>query len=247
MRLTDRTAIVTGAGDGIGLAIALALAGEGARVVTADIHRATAEVAAERSRAAGAHDALAFACDVSNEASVAACCDAAIDRFGGLDMIVNNAGVMTFKPLRDFTGEDWLKVLDVDLMGAVYFTRQAMLRMRKGGAIVNVSSVHAVETSPNVAPYAAAKAALLSLTRSTSIEGRAQGIRANAVLPGAVDTPMLWENPNLKAGLEKIPQGELGKPEQIAAAVVFLLSDEAAFISGATLRVDGGRLAMLAG
>ncbi|WP_263486624.1 SDR family oxidoreductase [Mesorhizobium sp. ESP6-5] len=117
--------------------------------------------------------------------------------------------------------------------------------MTQGGSIVNISSVHALETTPHVAPYAAAKAALLSLTRSTAIEGRARGIRANAILPGAIDTPMLWENPNIKSGVETISPEDVGKPEQIAAAAAFLASDDAAFVNGAALNVDGGRLARL--
>jgi NAD(P)-dependent dehydrogenase (short-subunit alcohol dehydrogenase family) len=145
----------------------------------------------------------------------------------------------------DFTGAEWLKVLGVGLLGAVYFTRQAFGRMTAGAAIVNIVSVHAVETEPEVAPYAAAKAALLSLTRSTSIEGKPHGIRANAVLPGAIDTPMLWDNPNVKSGAEKISQVDVGKPSEIAAAVAFLASAGASFISGAALNVDGGRLARL--
>jgi NAD(P)-dependent dehydrogenase (short-subunit alcohol dehydrogenase family) len=114
--------------------------------------------------------------------------------------------------------------------------------MRPGGAIVNVSSIHAEETTPLVSSYAAAKAALLSLTRSTAIEGKAKGIRANAILPGAVDTPMLWANPNLKSGIETVSLADVGQPRDVAAAVAFLASDDAAFVQGAALRVDGGRL-----
>ena len=117
--------------------------------------------------------------------------------------------------------------------------------MKAGGAIVNVSSVHAVETTADVAPYAAAKAALLSLTRSTAIEGKALGIRANAILPGAVETKMLRGNPNLATGAETLNAGDVGRPEDIAAVVAFLASDDAAFVTGATLAVDGGRLARL--
>jgi NAD(P)-dependent dehydrogenase (short-subunit alcohol dehydrogenase family) len=117
--------------------------------------------------------------------------------------------------------------------------------MRRGGAIVNVSSVHAVETEPLVAPYAAAKAALLSLTRSAALEGKAKGIRVNAVLPGAVDTPMLWDNPNVKSGVEVIDKADVGAPEDIAGAIAFLLADEARFVDGTSLRVDGARLARL--
>ena len=245
MRLDDRTAIVTGAGSGIGLAIAVRLGAEGARVIIADLDQAKADAAARTVRDAGAPDALGVVCDVSDEAAVARCAALAVERFAGLDIIVNNAGLMTFKPLQDFTGADWLKVLQVDLLGAVYFTRAAFAHMRPGGAIVNIASVHAVETTPNVAPYAAAKAALLSLTRSTAIEGKPRGLRANAILPGAIDTPMLWNNPNVKSGAETINPQDVGKPEHIAAAAAFLASEDAAFITGAALNVDGGRLAQL--
>jgi NAD(P)-dependent dehydrogenase (short-subunit alcohol dehydrogenase family) len=170
----------------------------------------------------------------------------ALDRFGRLDVVVNNAGLMTFKTLAEWTEADWLQVLRVDLLGAAYFTKQVFLHSGEaGGAIVNIASVHAVETSANAAPYAAAKAGMLSLTRTTSIEGRERKIRANAILPGAIDTPMLWENPNVKSGAEVIDKRDVGSPEDIAGAVAFLASDDARFITGTSLAVDGGRLARL--
>jgi NAD(P)-dependent dehydrogenase (short-subunit alcohol dehydrogenase family) len=107
---------------------------------------------------------------------------------------------------------------------------------------VNVASIHAIETEPMVAPYAAAKAALVSLTRSAALEGKPRGIRVNAVLPGAVDTPMLWDNPNVKAGVEKVDPSQVGSTADVAAAVAFLASDDARFVQGAALVVDGGRL-----
>jgi NAD(P)-dependent dehydrogenase (short-subunit alcohol dehydrogenase family) len=168
-----------------------------------------------------------------------------MDRWGRLDVVINNAGLMTFGSIEEMPAETWEKVLGVDLMGAVYFTKHAFRRFKPGAAIVNVASVHAVMTSPLAAPYAAAKAAVLSLTRTASIEGKPRGFRANAVLPGAVDTPMLWDNPNIKSGAEKIDKSDVGKPEEIAAAVAFLASDDASFITGASLPVDGGRLAKL--
>ena len=179
--------------------------------------------------------------DAAAEAAVAG----TLSRFGRLDAVANNAGMMLFKPLHEFTGADWARVLGVDLMGAVHFTRLSFLHMRPGGSVVNVASVHAQMTTPLVAPYAAAKAAMLSLTRSAAIEGKERGIRANALLPGAADTPMLWENPNIKSGAEKIDPADVGKPEDIAAAVAFLASDDARFVTGAALAVDGGRLARL--
>ena len=110
-----------------------------------------------------------------------------------------------------------------------------------GGSIINVSSIHAVEITPLTSAYAAAKAAVVSLTRSASLEGRKKGIRVNAVPPGAVNTPMLWENPNVQSGLETIDRGVLGQPDDVAAVIAFLASDDARFIRGSSVIVDGGR------
>jgi meso-butanediol dehydrogenase/(S,S)-butanediol dehydrogenase/diacetyl reductase len=245
-RFAGKVAIVTGAAGGIGGAVVKRLAAEGARIVASDLRADLAADAAETVRADFGVDAIGFACDVADETRVEACCRAALDRFGRLDLIVNNAGLMTFKALTEWTPQDWIEVLQVDLLGAAFFTKHAFLLMPEpGGAIVNISSIHAVQTSANAAPYSAAKAALLSLTRTASIEGRDRGIRVNAVLPGAIDTPMLWTNPNLKAGLETLDKRDVGKPEDIAAAVAFLGSVDARFVNGASLAVDGGRLAKL--
>lgn len=245
MRLEGKVAIVTGAAGGIGGAIAARFTAEGAHVVLADLDAAKVVATAAALPAVSGEAALGLACDVSKEADVVAAVDAAIARFGALDIVVNNAGMMTFTPLAELTADQWLRVLGVDLLGAFYFTKQGLLRMGAGGAIVNISSVHAVETTPNVAPYAAAKAGLLSLTRSTAIEGKARGIRANAILPGAIDTPMLWDNPNVKSGAEVVDRSSVGRVDDIAAAACFLASSDAAFVTGATLAVDGGRLAQL--
>ena len=245
-RLEGRSAIVTGAAGGIGAAIATRLARDGAAVVIADLDGDHAAAMAAKVAADSGGRVVGQACDVGDEAQVERCFSAGVERFGKVDIVVNNAGLMTFKALGDWTGDDWLKVLRVDLLGAAFFTRCAFQRMGDGGgAIVNVASVHAMMTTANVAPYAAAKAALLSLTRSTSIEGRDRKIRANAVLPGAIDTPMLWTNPNLASGAETIDKRDVGTPDDIAAAVAFLASDDARFVTGTSLAVDGGRLAHL--
>ena len=239
-RFAGRVAIVSGAAGGIGRAIAERLAAEGARVAVTDL----------RGDAAGATAAAipgsrGYALDVSDEAAVEATAARVVADLGRLDVVVNNAGLMLFRPLAEFTGAEWLRVLGVDLMGAVHLTRALFRHATEGGAVVNVASVHAVETTPDVAPYAAAKAAMLSLTRSTAIEGAARGIRANAVLPGAIDTPMLWDNPNVRAGVEVIDRAAVGTPAEVAAAVAFLAAPEARFVTGAALAVDGGRLARL--
>jgi len=244
-RFQGKVVIVTGAASGIGLATAKRFGQEGARVVIADLNQDKAQAASSEVLAAGAPDVLALACDVSQEAQVISAVQATLDKFGGLDVVVNNAGLMIFKPLEQHTEDDWLRILRVDLLGAFFFTKQAFLHMKAGGAIVNVSSIHAEETTPQVTSYAAAKAAVLSLTRSSAIEGKPKGLRINAVLPGAIDTPMLWDNPNIKDGLEVINKTDVGRPEDLAAAIAFLASDDAAFVQGACLNVDGGRLTHL--
>lgn len=245
MRFQDKVAVVTGAAGGIGFATAMRLASEGAHIVMADRTPAKAEQVSETLRATGPGGVWVAACDVSDESQVEAACQGAMDHFGRLDVVVNNAGMMVFKPIEETTTDDWNRVLGVDLLGGFYFIKHAFKRMKPGGAIVNIASVHAIETSPLVATYAAAKAAMLSLTRTASIEGKPKGIRANAILPGAIDTPMLWDNPNVKSGAEVIDKADVGKPEEIAAAVAFLASDDASFVTGASLYVDGGRLAKL--
>ncbi len=245
MRFTDQVAIVTGATSGIGLATALRLGAEGARVVVASLDAEKAEAAAARVRTAGAPDAWGCVCDVADESAVEACVAGTVDRWGRLDAVVNNAGVMGFKPFDAWTAADWALTLGVDLLGAYWFMREAFRHMPAGGAIVNVTSIHAVQTTPLVAPYAAAKAGLDSLTRSAAIEGKVRGIRVNSVEPGAIETPMLRDNPNVRSGVETLDPADVGTPESVAAAVAFLLSADAAFVTGATLRVDGGRLARL--
>jgi len=242
----QHVAIVTGAAGGIGLAVVGRQLRDGAALILGGRHldkldKAAAALAQEADPARIA----TIACDVSHEDQVAAAVDATIARFGHWNQVVNNAGLMTFKKLEEQVADDWHDVLGVDLLGAFFFIKQAFLKMQGGGAVVNVSSVHAVETEPLVAPYAAAKAALLSLTRSAALEGKPKGIRVNAVLPGAVDTPMLWDNPNVRNGTEVIDKADVGTPDDIAAAIAFLLSDDARFVCGDAMRVDGGRLARL--
>jgi NAD(P)-dependent dehydrogenase (short-subunit alcohol dehydrogenase family) len=244
-RLSGKVAIVTGGASGIGAAIARRFFDEGACVVIADVDARGAAALAEEMSSARKLPGLGIGCDVGDEKQVGACVSAAIHRFGRFDVIVNNAGLMTFKSLAEWTADDWLRVLRVDLLGAAFFIGEAFRHMHAGGAIVNISSVHAVMTSSNVAPYAAAKSALVSLTRSAAIEGKTRGIRANAILPGAIETPMLRQNPNIASGLEKLSALDIGSPEDVAAAAVFLASDEAKFVTGTILVVDGGRLAQL--
>ena len=245
MRFQNKTAIVTGSSGGIGSATVKRLAAEGARIVMADRSQENAAEIMAQAKAEGAPEVWLSPCDVSREADVAATVQGAMERFGRVDLVVNNAAIESFKKIEDLTGEDWTNVLGVNLLGAFYFTKHAFRTMQPGGAIVNIASIHAVQTDALLAPYAAAKAAMLSLTRTASIEGKPKGIRSNAILPGAIDTRMLWDNPNVQSGVEKIDASDVGQPQDIAAAVAFLGSEDAKFITGTTLNVDGGRLVKL--
>jgi NAD(P)-dependent dehydrogenase (short-subunit alcohol dehydrogenase family) len=167
----------------------------------------------------------------------------AIDTWGRVDVLVNNAAMMTFKKIVDLTSDEWDKVMAVNLRSVFLFCKYCIPFMNNG-AIVNISSVHAHETTANVVPYASSKGAMEAFIRGVSLEYPYPKLRINCVAPGAVDTPMLWNNPNVKDGEEKVT-GAIGKPEQLAAAICFMASDDATFINGTTLVVDGGRLDIL--
>ncbi|MBD0279015.1 MAG: SDR family oxidoreductase, partial [Flavisolibacter sp.] len=182
-------------------------------------------------------------CDVGNEDEIKSSVQMALDKWGRIDVVVNNAAMMTFKRVVDLTAEEWDTVMRVNLRSVFLFCKYTIPHINKG-AIVNVSSVHAHETTANVVPYASSKGAMEAFIRGVSLEYPYPKLRINCVAPGAVDTPMLWNNPNVKSGAEKI-EGAIGKPEELAAAICFMASDEASYINGTTLVVDGGRLDIL--
>jgi len=161
-----------------------------------------------------------------------------------IDVIVNDAAMMTFTPIVDIAEAEFFEVLTVNLGSVFFFAKYGAPHMPPGSAFVNVSSVHAFATTQNVVPYASSKGAIQAFTRGFALEMQSRQIRVNAVAPGSVDTPMLWDNPNVKSGAEKVT-GAIGKPEDLAAAICFLASNDARFVNGATLLVDGGKLAAL--
>lgn len=239
-----RSVLITGGAGDIGLATARAFAREGASLALLDL-RMPDEEAIRSLKAEGATAVRAFALDVADEAAVTQAVEDSCAAFGGLDVVVNVAGMMIYKPVAELAAADWRRLLDVNLIGAALLIGHALRRMRPGGAIINVASVHARRTAPLVAPYAAAKAALVSLTRSAAIEGKPLGIRVNAILPGAIDTTMLRESPNIRSGAEVLDPADVGQPQDIAELAVFLASDAARFITGEDIVADGGRMGRL--
>lgn len=243
MRFSDKVCLVTGAGSGIGKAVAKQFAREGGKVEVVDLNDQHGKQAVQEIAAAGG-EAIFAHCNVGDPAEVRAAVKAAVDRWGRIDVVVNDAAMMTFTPVVDLAEDDWDRVLNVNLRSVFLFCKYSVPHMAAGGAIVNISSVHAHETTRNVVPYATSKGGMEAFTRGFSEEIAPKKIRINCVAPGAVDTPMLWNNPNIKSGVEQV-KGAVGKPEDIAAAVCFLAAPEARFITGTTLVVDGGRLDIL--
>jgi NAD(P)-dependent dehydrogenase (short-subunit alcohol dehydrogenase family) len=233
-------AVVTGGGSGIGLATARLLAARGARVAVLDLDPA----------AAAAEELLPLVADVTDEASVGAAVAAAVDRLGGLDVLVNNAGIGAVGTVEDNPYEEWRRVLDVNLLGAVRTSRAALPHLRRSAsaAIVNTCSVAATAGLPNRALYSATKGALLSLTLAMAADHVREGIRVNCVAPGTVDTPwvrrLLRQAPDADAELAALrarqPTGRLVSAEEVAAAIAYLASPLAAATVGSVLAVDGG-------
>ena len=250
MRLEGKRAIVTGAGAGLGQAIAERFAAEGARVAVLDIDADGAEAVAGAIRAAGG-DAIALRADVADDRSVAAAFAAVIDGFEGLDVLVNNAGIAQKPgPAVDIEPEQIDRILAVNVRGIFHTTRHGLPALQTSrGTIVNIASNAGLRPRPGMAWYNASKGALINLTYSLAAEYAASGVRVNAIAPAMADTPMksfiFGDDPSgdiEQAVLATIPLGRLATGADIAAAAVFLASDEASFITGVVLPVDGGRM-----
>jgi NAD(P)-dependent dehydrogenase (short-subunit alcohol dehydrogenase family) len=248
MRLKGKVAIVTGAASGIGRATTLLFADEGASVVAVDLNEAAGRELEG--------DSVAFLrADVARGADVARAVHTAVERFGGLDILFNNAGIAIFKTLEHTSEEEWDRVVAVNLKACYLGIRHAIPEMRRrgGGAIVNTASVHGFATAGQVGAYGATKHGVIGLTKAAALELARDNIRVNAVCPGAIETPLMRSN--LRAAgdeaeeFRKIsqaePLGRVGRPEEIARAVLFLVSDEASFVTGAPFLIDGGLVARL--
>lgn len=254
-RLAGKVALVTGAARGIGAATARRFAAEGARVVAADVDAAGAAETAARIVAEGGA-ALARRADVAAAAECEALVGAAAEWGGALHVVVNNAAVGQFDGTVETLPEaEWDRVLAINLKSVFLVSKYAVPRLRAagGGAILNVASVHAFATSAEVAAYAAAKGGVVALSRQMAIDLAKDGIRVVSICPGAVDTPMLRshverQQTTLEAlGISTDPRaiGRVGRPEELAAALCWLASDDASFVTGAPILVDGGLLASL--
>jgi NAD(P)-dependent dehydrogenase (short-subunit alcohol dehydrogenase family) len=258
VRLKDKIAIVTGGASGLGKAMVDRFAREGAIIVVADIDDAAAEATVAQLNAAGAR-ASALHVDVSSQEAAADAMAEVVARQGRIDILVNNAGVSRYRPFATMTAQDWDTVLGVDLKG-VFFCAQAVapIMIAQGaGKIVNISSTLGTGTTPHTttgspggtAAYAAAKAGVIMLTKTLARELGPHGINVNCVAPGTFQTPMTLSTRTPEEAAEHIAHriktvvlGRPGQPEELAAAVAFLASEDAAFIAGHTLFVDGGRI-----
>jgi NAD(P)-dependent dehydrogenase (short-subunit alcohol dehydrogenase family) len=249
-RLSGKTAIITGAGQGIGAAIARSFVAEGARVVIAEVNeQAGAQTAAELSAASG--QAVFIPVDVADSDSVTAMVNRAIELLGPPNVLVNNAGINVFNDPLKLTDEEWRRCFSVDLEGVWRCTRAVLphLLAQGKGDVLNIASIHGIQIIPGCFPYPAAKSGLLGLTSALAIEYAAKNIRFNAISPGYIETL------NVKAYFETFPDADaerqrvnalmpvqrIGTPEEIAAAAVFVASDECRFMTGLNMVIDGGR------
>jgi NAD(P)-dependent dehydrogenase (short-subunit alcohol dehydrogenase family) len=247
-RFSGKVGIVTGAGRGVGRQVALDLAAEGCRVALVDIRAENLEaVAAEVAGHGG--EAMPVACDISRSDQVNAMVARVVERFGTVDLLVNNAGILQMKqPLENITDSEWQRMMDVNLNGAFYCLRAVLpiMKAKNYGRIVNVSSSAGRSTSANGgAHYTVSKAAILGLSRHAARECARYNIRINAVAPASLNTDMAVEAvglEHLEASRSQIPVGRLGTPEDISPAILFLLSDAVGFLTGATLDINGGLL-----
>jgi NAD(P)-dependent dehydrogenase (short-subunit alcohol dehydrogenase family) len=254
MRLARKVALITGAGAGIGRSTALLFAEQGAKVVVQDLKAAAAEETVQLITKAGG-EAVAIGGDVTSRADAEAMVRKAVESYGRLDVLFNNAGIWRGGTILDISEEDWDRTMDVNVKGIYLVSRYAVQQMmrQEGGSIINAASVAALRGSPMSAAYNASKGAVLLLTKCMALDFGRYGIRVNCTCPGVIETQMaeellsyrsLGDDDRKQALLETYEErhavGRLGQPEDVAKVVLFLASDESSFVSGAAWQVDGG-------
>ncbi|AJY48697.1 3-oxoacyl-ACP reductase FabG [Halomonas sp. KO116] len=243
MRLHEKVAVVTGAGRGLGAAMAERLADEGARVVVVDIDGEAAQQVSESLTKQG-HDNLAIACNVADRTQVVALFRQVKDHFGRLDVLVNNAGITRDAAFLKMTDDQWNQVIDVNLTSMFICTQEAARYMveQQSGRIVCISSLSGNEGNFGQANYSAAKAGVIGFVKSLSKELARKGVLINAVSPGFIESEMTAQIPEKVRDklIARVPQGRGGLPEEVASVVAFLASDDAAYVNGQTLNVNGG-------
>jgi len=243
MRLKDKVAIVTGGASGIGRSTVEEMMDEGAKVAIVDLDEEKGESLADKL----GEKAVFIKADVTDEGSVDSIYSAVLNEFGKVDVLFNNAGVGSMGPSEELEKDEWERVIGINLTGSFLMAKRAIKEMKKdGGSIINCASILGTVGQSETAAYTSSKAGVVNLTRTLAAEFAPEGIRVNAVSPGYIETPMLEGiDEETKQHLTSLhPIGRMGKPEEVAKAVTFLASDDASFITGANLLVDGGYTAV---
>jgi len=251
MDLKDKVVIITGARRGMGRAHALKMAKAGAKVVVSDISQEDCEGVVEEIKKSGG-EAMAVKCDVGKKEEVEQMVKAAVDQWGKIDVLVNNAGICQFKPFLDLTEEEWEKTININLKGYFLCAQTCAKEMakQKSGVIINIASVAMGQVGigfPNIAHYCASKGGIVAMTEAMAIELAPYNIRVNAISPGMIGTPMIDPVKHDKQAIEglmaRVPMHRVGKPEEVSNLVLFLASDDSSYMTGSTVVIDGGWLA----